>query len=89
MGKVKAKIEAGFAVRGQGYRTGVWILVWQSVDWTLLGAPVDKEGGGYDGGKEETSIQLEVCSAGEMGGGGAYILAAIKPHWRGLTGFPD
>ena len=76
MGKVTAKSEAGFAVRGRGHRTGVRISVRRSVDWTLLGNPADREGGGYDDGEEGTAIRLEICGADGIGG--AFISAAIK-----------
>ena len=61
MGKVTEKIKLEFSMRGQGHHTGVRILAHCSVDCKVLGAPMDKDGGGYVNGKEGNAVRLEVC----------------------------
>ena len=66
----------GFIMWGQGHYKGAQIWVQRSVDWTFFGAPMYRDGVGYNKFKEGTTILLEVCAAAGMGGN--YILAAIN-----------
>ena len=45
-----------------------WILVQRSVNWNILGAPMNRKVVGYNNIEDLTNTQLVFCSADGMGG---------------------